>query len=248
MNPFPKEWSDIYVCLESNDINNVDLIYNICIKNNPIINIDYYIFPILQFAIETCNIDILEWLSNLEIFNIDIFEPFLIAAECGQIYVIMWGLLKGYELKTHHVLHAIKYGKLEVLEFAVVMLKKLNPTVNTDYYISPILHYVIENGHIAALEWLYNIEIINIESFQLFLLASECGQLDVIIWGILKGYELMPQHVLHAVKHGKLGVLEFAVDNVEEAVIFYNDLFINTAIEYDHFNIIRWYKEQGIPI
>ena len=34
MNPFPKEWSDIYVCLESNDINNVDLIYNICIKNN----------------------------------------------------------------------------------------------------------------------------------------------------------------------------------------------------------------------
>ena len=58
----------------------------------------------------------------------------------------------------------------------------------------------------------------------------------------------MTQHVLHAVKHGKLGVLEFAVDNIEESVIFYNNLFIQTAIEYDHFNIIRWYKNQGIPI
>ena len=152
----PKEWLDIYQCLESNDINNINLIYNTHIKNNPLINTEYYFSPILQFA--------------------------------------------------------------------------------------------TENGHIDTLEWLSKIEIFNIDSFQLFLIASECGQLDVIIWGILKGYELMPQHVLHAVKHGKLGVLEFAVDNIEDSVIFYNELFIQTAIEYDHYNITEWYKNQGIPI
>ena len=152
----PKEWLDIYQCLESNDINNINLIYNTHIKNNPIINTDIYFYPILSTA-----------------------------AECG---------------------------------------------------------------HIETLDWLSNIEIFNIDSFQLFLIAAEWGQIDVIKWGILKGYEFMNQHVLHAVKHGKLEVLEFAVDNVEDSFIFYNELFIKTAVTYDHDNIIQWYINQGIPI
>ena len=152
----PKEWLDIYVCLESNDINNINLIYNTHIKNNPLINIDLYFYPILSTAAEHGLIDTLDWLSNIEIFNIDSFQLFLIAAEYGQIYVINWG--------------------------------------------------------------------------------------------ILKGYEFMTQHVLHAVKHGKLEVLEFAVDNAEESFIFYNELFTKTAITYNHDNIIEWYRNQGIPI
>ena len=152
----PKEWLDIYHYLESNDINNINLIYNTHIKNNPIINIDLYFYPILSTATEHGLIDTLEWLSNIEIFNID--------------------------------------------------------------------------------------------SFQLFLIAVEFGQLDVIIWGIQKGYEFMTQHVLHAVKHGKLEVLEFAVDNIEDSVIFYNELFIQTAIKYNHDNITEWYRNQGIHI
>ena len=148
-------------------------------------------------------------------------------------------------LDIYHYLESNDINKINMIYDTHI---KNNPLINTDIYFYPMLSTAAECGYIETLDWLHNIEIFNIDSFQLFLIAAECGQIDVILWGIQKGYEFMTHHVLHAVKYGQLEVLEFAVDHIEDSIIFYNELFIKTAITYDHDNIIQWYINQGIPI
>jgi hypothetical protein len=117
-------------------------------------------------------------------------------------------------------------------------------------YLHQITGIAAEYGFLSILEWLLFDIHFQIDSFQLFLISCENSRIDVIKWGIDNEFELLPQHVLHAVRNGQLEVLQYVIENAyeEDQELFFSEPFIRNAIEFEQYEIIEFYQQHGIDI
>ncbi len=126
--------------------------------------------------------------------------------------------------------------------------KEINDS--NDQYLHQVTGICSEYGYISILEWLHYDLKFNIDSFQMFLIACENSRIDVIKWGIDNDFEILPQHILHAVRNGQLSVLQYMIENTfeEDIELFFTEPFIRNAIECEQYEIIEYYQQNGVDI
>ena len=156
----------------------------------------------------------------------------------------------------HRIYSYVKEGDLEKVKEEYEMFIK---TVNIfeedvlqqiELYLHVITGMCSKYEYIHILEWLNSISYFEIDSFQLFIVASELGNIKVIEWGIQNEFEYLPQHILHAIQNGQLDILNYLEETLEEedVTILYSELFIKNAIIHKQINIMNWYRDRGVPI
>jgi hypothetical protein len=117
-------------------------------------------------------------------------------------------------------------------------------------YLNQLVGIASEYGYVEMLEYIHFDLYFQLDSFQMFLIAAENSQLNVIKWGIDNEYEFLPHHILHAIRNGQLAVLHFAIDNAfeDDIPLFFSEGFIRNAIQYKQFEIIEFYEQNGVDI
>jgi len=105
-------------------------------------------------------------------------------------------------------------------------------------------------NHINILDWLNNLSYFEIDSFQLFIVACENTNIEVIEWGIKNDFEFLPQHINYVIQNGYIDILEYLEETLseEDIPILFSELFIKNAIIYKQNSIIDWYRDKGVPI
>ncbi len=126
----------------------------------------------------------------------------------------------------------------------------LNLTEEDKLYLHPLTAFAARTNNIDILNWLFSIPEFEIDSFQLYLVAVEYNNVDIIDWGIRRQYEFLPQHILHTIRCGSASILDYLYNNLneEDVNILFNELFIKNAIICKHHDIIEWYKSYDIEI
>ena len=156
----------------------------------------------------------------------------------------------------HRIYSYVKEGDLEKVKEEYEMFIK---TVNIfeeeilqqiELYLHVITGMCSKYEYIHILEWLNSISYFEIDSFQLFIVASELGNIKVIEWGIQNEFDFLPQHILYAIQNGQVEVLNYLEETLEEedATVLYSELFIKNAIASEYEEILEWYNERGVPI
>lgn len=156
----------------------------------------------------------------------------------------------------HRIYSYVKEGDLEkVKEEYESVIKTVNifeeeNLQQIEMYLHVITGMCSKYEYIHILEWLNSLSYFEIDSFQLFIVASELGNIKVIEWGINNEFEYLPQHILHAIQNGQVEVLNFLEETLEEedATVLYSELFIKNAISSNCEEILEWYNERGVPV
>ncbi len=156
----------------------------------------------------------------------------------------------------HNIYSYVKEGDLEKVKEEY---ERFTSTVNlfeeevlqqVELYLHVITGMCAKYEYIHILEWLNSISYFEMDSFQLFIVASELSNIKVIEWGIQNEFEFLPQHILHAIQNGQVEVLDYLEETLEEedVTILYSELFIKNAIATENEEILKWYNERGVPV
>ena len=156
----------------------------------------------------------------------------------------------------HKIYSYVKEGDLEkVKEEYEDVIKTVNifeekTLEQLEIYLHVITGMCSKYEYIHILEWLLSLSYFEIDSFQLYLVASELGNIKVIEWGLENEFEYLPQHILCAIQNGQVEVLNFLEETLEEedVTVLYSELFIKNAISSNHEEILEWYNDRGVPI
>jgi len=118
------------------------------------------------------------------------------------------------------------------------------------YYLHPITAFASQTNNTELLNWLFSIPNFEIDSFQLFLIATEYNNVDVVEWGIRRYFEFLPHHILNTVINGSVDILDYLYNNLNEddVNILFSEVFIKHAISEKQTNVIDWYRSCDIEI
>ena len=156
----------------------------------------------------------------------------------------------------HRIYSYVKEGDLEkVKEEYESFIKTVNIfeeeiLQQIELYLHVITGMCAKYEYIDILEWLNSLSYFEIDSFQLFIVASELGNIKIIEWGIQNEFEYLPQHILHTIQNGQVDILNYLEETLEEedVTVLYSELFIKNAIIHKQINIMNWYRDRGVPI